>query len=170
MKVMLQFIEGMVFASEANIKSWSGWTIKTIRQVVSKLVDRGELISIEIEELGKGLMRSSDVRLIEERNLDCEIPRRVWMLDKSDYLVRAELDELQARYKGLEVLQFLLVDGAFRGVVLGHWRIGPYDIDDVVMELDEVETTERKEEVLQAIREMYDPQYHTILRYSGQEC
>ncbi|MNN86604.1 hypothetical protein D3C81_2040390 [compost metagenome] len=68
------------------------------------------------------------------------------------------------------MLQFLLVDGAFRGVVLGHWRIGPYDIDDVVMELDEVETTERKEEVLQAIREMYDPQYHTILRYSGQEC
>ncbi|MBA9086319.1 hypothetical protein FHR92_002792 [Fontibacillus solani] len=170
MKVLLQFIESMVFASEVNIKSWSGWTAKTIRHVVSKLVERGELISVDIEELGKGLMGSRDIQLAEKQKLDSRIPRSIWMLDKSDYLVRAELDDLQARYKGLEVLQYLLVDGVFRGVVLGHWRIGPYDIDDILMELDETETAERKEEVLHAVRKIYEPSYHAILRYNGQEC
>lgn len=167
MKVLLQFVDSMVFATEGNIKSWSSWPSKVIRHIVSKLIEQNELVMVEIEEMGKGVMRSADFNLASTILTEQERSRGVWMLDKSDFLVRAELEELQSRYKGLEVLQYLLVDGVFQGAVLGHWRIGPYDIDDIVLDMDLTEAEERKSEVIEAVRKIYDPEYHAILRYNA---
>lgn len=167
MKVLLQFVDSMVFATEGNIKSWSSWPSKTIRHIVSKLIERNELVMVEIEEMGKGVMRSADYNVASTLMTRQGHSRGVWMLDKSDFLVRAELEQLQSRYKGLEVLQYLLFDGVFQGVVLGHWRIGPYDIDDIVLDLDPIEAEERKSEVIAAIRKVYQPEHHVILRYNG---
>jgi hypothetical protein len=89
------------------------------------------------------------------------------MLDKSDFLVRACLDELQVRYKGHEVLQYLLIDGEFKGIVEGHWRIGPYDIDDIIVELNEEDALARQNEILEAVRKVYSSDSHTILKCNG---
>ncbi|MNO33899.1 hypothetical protein D3C76_239230 [compost metagenome] len=169
-RVLMQFMESIVFANESNIKSWSGWSLKTIRQAVGVLIEQGKLQSVEIAGLGTGYMRSDDVHFNNMITHDYEVPRYIWMLDKSDFLVRAELDGLQNRYKGLEVLQYLLVDGEFRGALVGHWRIGPYDVEDIVLDMNEEEAVARKEEVLAAIRKIYDPQYHSILGYNGHKC
>lgn len=51
-----------------------------------------------------------------------------------------------------EPLQYLLIDGEFHGACVGHFRNGPYDLNDVVCDLEDA--VSRKEEILEAIREV----------------
>lgn len=171
--VVLRFTESLVFATEKQIKSWSSLPVKTIGTIVSRLLEEGKLVRAEIAGMGQGVMLAKDADRNGSSSLtdsaSAQVPRAVYMLDKSDFLVRAEMDDLQSRYKGKEVLQYLLVDGVFRGAVLGHWRIGPYDVDDIILDLDEAEAEERRAEVIAAVRAIYSPEYHNIWRYNGQK-
>ena len=49
-----------------------------------------------------------------------------------------------------EPLQYLLIDGAFHGASVGHFRNGPYELNDTVCDLPDAET--RKEEIVEAIK------------------
>ncbi len=90
------------------------------------------------------------------------------MLDKSDFLVRVYLNELKKLFSGKEVLQYLLIDGEFKGAVLGHWRIGPHDIEDIELHLVQDEAEKRKKEITAAIREIYSIDTTAILRFNGE--
>ncbi|MGE8203473.1 hypothetical protein ACQKP0_02835 [Heyndrickxia sp. NPDC080065] len=160
--VILNFLNGMVFASEEQIKSWSSLSIKVIRSVITVLQEEEKIALVDIKDLGKGYMRSEDVK--EYKQLTDF--RSVFMLDKSDFLVRANMSALKEKYKGYEVLQYLLIDGEFKGAVIGHWRIGPYDLEDIVVE-PEVNT--RKEEIIEAIRNIYPEDTTAILKYNGED-
>ena len=106
--------------------------------------------------------------LTEDTSLDhTEPPRSVFILHKADPLVRAGTSELKRRFAGLEVLQYLLIDGDFRGAVCGHWRIGPHDIENIVLDLGPAECAARKEEIMQAVSWEYHPPRHRVLRYAG---
>ena len=48
-----------------------------------------------------------------------------------------------------EPLQYLHIDGEFHGACVGHFRNGPYDLNDVVCDLPNA--TERKYEILETI-------------------
>ena len=50
-----------------------------------------------------------------------------------------------------DTLQYLLIDGVFRGAVIGHFRNGPYDLEDVILDLPADEAEIRKEEILSSI-------------------
>ena len=52
--------------------------------------------------------------------------------------------------------------------VLGHWRIGPHDVDDVVVELSAKERSVRKIEILDAVGWQYQGGNHQILAYDGE--
>lgn len=168
-QVFMIFIESMVFASEGQIKSWSGLPSKTIKEILSRLLETGKVIRTQVEGLGDGIILGKDASATFVISETTQLPRGIHMLDKSDFLVRAYMDELKSRYKGLEVLQYLLVDGEFQGVVLGHWRIGPHDVDDIILDLDATEAVARQDEVLTAIRKIYRPEDFAILRYNGVE-
>ncbi|MBQ4898628.1 winged helix DNA-binding domain-containing protein [Paenibacillus sp. Marseille-P2973] len=169
-EVVLRFTEAMVFATEAQMKSWSGWTGKQIRALVEGLVEQGRLIRTEVEGWGTGVICEGDPILTDRLAAGSDpssVPKRIWMLDKSDFLVRTELDELKKRYEGREVLQYLLVDGVFQGAVTGHWGFKDYDIEDIILDLPEEEVAARRDEAISAVREVYDSKHHAILRYNG---
>jgi hypothetical protein len=89
------------------------------------------------------------------------------MLHRSDLLVRSHKSDLKRRFGEHEVLQYLLIDGRFLGAVLGHWRIGPHDVDDIVVELPAGERSARRDEILRAVRWGYRPPGSAVLRYDG---
>jgi predicted transcriptional regulator len=162
-EVILNFIKAMVFASPQQIKDWSQMNLKTLKQVLLELQDAGKIVPVEVDGV-EGYIRAED-----ESGLDpAANVRSMFMLDKSDFLVRADMSALKDRYKGHEVLQYLLIDGEFNGAVLGHWRIGPYDIDDILVDLDQEEANARKEEIIDAVREIYSPEKTAILKYNGE--
>lgn len=176
-EVLLRFVKVMVFANMEQFKSWSGFTAKTIQTVVNTALQTGKLTRTEVEGLGEGWMCTTDFERSSkdtehtsengEQKLDQLPLRSVFMLDKSDFLVRAHLSQLKKRYIGKEVLQYLLIDGQFQGAVLGHWRIGPHDVEDVIVELPVEEANSRKNEIINAVTYGYPPEFSKIKAYNG---
>ena len=120
------------------------------------------IVPMKVEGLGEGWTLSKEAP--PESN---QLPPTVFMLHRSDILVRSQATELKRRFGDREILQYLLIDGRFRGAVLGHWRIGPYDVENIILELPAGQREARQEEVLQAVRWGYRPPNHNILRYDG---
>ena len=91
-------------------------------------------------------------------NLPAEPPRSVYAIHRNDILYKTQEPALKELVKPLteglaydhEPLQYLLVDGEFCGAVVGHFRNGPYDLNDVVCSLPDAR--ERREELLDAVR------------------
>lgn len=161
-EMLLRFLDAIVFASLEQIKSWSELKLKTIQSSIGLLIECGEIVKVVINGLGEGFMRKKDLHLTDE-----EITPSVFMLDKSDFLVRVYLNELKQMFNGREFLQYLLIDGEFKGAVLGHWRIGPHDIEDIELCLVQGEVEKRKKEIIDAIRIVYPIDTTTILRFNG---
>lgn len=86
---------------------------------------------------------------------------------QGDCLVRSHAGELKRRFGDEEVLQYLLIDGRFQGAVLGHWRIGPYDVSDIKVELPAAERSRRRDEIVAVVARQYRPPRHHIQRYGG---
>lgn len=161
-EVLSRFLYAHVFASVEQIKRWSGWPAKDINHLLRSLEANGVTTARDIDGLGDGWICAEDA------SLDCKEPlHSVFMLHKADPLVRASTRELKRRFVGLEVLQYLLVDGEFQGAVCGHWRIGPHDVENIVLQLPERERMARKDEILEAVARRYQPPTHHILRYDG---
>ena len=162
-EVLCRFLNAHVFASVEQIKSWSGWPAKDIKHLLRSLESDGVVTACKIDGLGEGWMHS------EDKSRACDgPPHSVFMLHKADPLVRADICELHSRFSGLEVLQYLLIDGDFQGAVCGHWRIGPHDVEDIVLDLPENEREAREDQILEAVAWRYRPPAHHILRYDGQ--
>jgi hypothetical protein len=89
------------------------------------------------------------------------------MLHNADALVRSHAGELKRRFGDYEVLQYLLVDGVFQGAVVGHWRIGPHDVADIVLTLPAAERVNRRTEILNVVAQQYHPPHSRILKYAG---
>lgn len=78
----------------------------------------------------------------------------VYAIHRNDILYKSRehlLKEIAKQWtEGLpydhEPLQYLLIDGEFHGASVGHFRNGPYDLNDVVCDLPDAES--RKEEIL----------------------
>ncbi|MHB9130226.1 MAG: DNA glycosylase AlkZ-like family protein [Armatimonadota bacterium] len=145
-EVLLRFLQSHVFATAQQVKDWSGWAMKDVKHLLACLEAQETIIQVNVSDLGEGWLRREDANLQEE-----PIQPSVFMLHKADPLVRSHITELKERFQGMEVLQYLLIDGALQGAVLGHWRIGPHDVEDIVVALPPVERVARREEIIRAV-------------------
>ena len=163
-QVVLRFLRGHVFATFEQLRDWSQWPAPRLKSLVAYLEQRQALLPLTVEGLGEGWIAADD-RLPQPAGA----PPCVFMLHQADVLVRSHRSELKRRFGNHEVLQYLLIDGVFRGAVLGHWRIGPHDVEDIVVHLLPGEQANRREEILAAVARVYQPPYSHILRYAGNE-
>lgn len=161
-EVLRRFLAVHVFATFAQLRSWSQFGVRPLKLLLQEMVERGDVVAADVEGLGAGWMLCAD------RGLEARSPARgVFMLHKADMLCKSHSAELKERFGHRETLQYLLVDGAFIGAVCGHWRIGPHDVDDVVVDLSDAEAEERKGEIIAAIEREYQLPHSRILRYQG---
>jgi hypothetical protein len=161
-EVLRRFLRAHVFATLEQLKDWSGFASKALKRLVADMEKSGSVAAQTAEGLGEGWMLPEDMSLQVR-----DVSPAVFMLHKSDILVRAHASELKRRFGDLETLQYLLIDGEFRGAVLGHWRIGPHDVEDIAVELPAAERARRKAEILRAVAWGYHPPRSRILKYDG---
>jgi hypothetical protein len=163
--VLLHFLAAHVFATPQQLRDWSGFPLKEIRMIFKDLEKDGIVGWRKVASLGEGW-------LINTAGESQEVSpwRGAIVLSKADLLYRSHQSELKQQFSGLEVLSHLLIDGEFKGAVVGHWRIGPYDIDDIIVMMPEQEKQARKQEILTAVRDIYPPSRHNVLRYAGEKC
>lgn len=158
-----RFISLNAFATLAEVRDWSRLPVRTIGKSLERLMEAKRISSMEIEGLGSGFMVAGDTAP--------GIPPRkypVRMLHRADPLTRAHATELKQRFGGYEILQYLLIDGEFSGAVVGHWRIGPHDVDDIRLEITDTVRNTRKDEIIAEVSRVYHPPGHNILKYDGE--
>ena len=161
MAVIRRFLQSHVFATFRQLKSWSGFTERGLTTVLTGLESEG-LSPVQVEGLGEGWTCAED-RSLGPPPMDSG----AFLLHRGDPLVIPHTAELKERFQGLEVLACLLVDGELTGAVCGHWRIGPHDVEDIVLTLPAGERRRLKPEILEEVGRFYHPPRHHILRYTG---
>lgn len=150
-QVLLRFARRMVWFDSGMAKSFYRLPEKEIKAALARLVGAGELVPS-----GTGFLRTQDRELLAEPS--AQPPRSVYAVHRNDMLYKAQEPALKEMVKPLtegldydhEPLQYLLIDGRFCGAVVGHFRNGPYDLNDVVCSLPDA--WERREEILEAVR------------------
>jgi len=60
-EMLLRFFDAIIFASLDQIKSWSELKLKTIQSAIDLLIERDEIVKMEISGLGEGFMRKKDL-------------------------------------------------------------------------------------------------------------
>lgn len=161
-EVVRRLLHSQVFLTEAQVCDWAQWPARKVHQLLELLEGCGEVIRSQVKDLGDGWMRPEDQEVA---------PRQpelaVFMLHKADPLVKSHQRQLKQQFAGAEVLQYLLIDGEFRGAVCGHWRIGPHDVEDIALQLPRRALATRREEILAAVAAQYHPPHSQIRRYAG---
>lgn len=148
--VLKRFAYRHVVFDELMAKSYYKLPAKEIRTAIAELLAEDVLA-----ETDGGYMLMED-----EAVLAGYVPEPmhfVYAMHRNDFLYKSNEHVLTEKFRRLhdaleydhEPLQYLLIDGEFHGAVVGHFRNGPYDLNDVVCDLPDAE--ERREEILQAV-------------------
>lgn len=161
-RVLDRVLQSLVFATPEQCKDWSQWPSAQISKALDRLAAEGRAVCLVVEGLGEGWQWSG-----EQGGGPQQPERKTFMLHKADFLAKAHASELKRRFNGAEVLQYLLIDGEFKGAVCGHWRIGPHDVEDILLELSRREVASRKQEILAAVALEYCPPRSKIRRFIG---
>jgi hypothetical protein len=167
-----RFFRAQVFATLEQLRDWSGLPAKPLAGLVAAMESDGELLPVEVETYGAGWIGADDAGLKSaptRLRTGGQVALATFMLDTGDILVRSHISVLKRKFAGQEVLQYLLIDGDFQGAVLGHWRIGPHDVEDIVLDLSDAECDRRQDEILHAVATTYHPPRAHIRRYAGRE-
>lgn len=152
LKIVLQrFAYRLVWFDTAMAKSFYKLPEKEIKLAVGELVAEGVLV-----ESNLGYMLKNDAELLA--NYEPKTLNFVYAIHRNDFIYKAHERMLKEMAKELtdgleydhEPLQYLLIDGGFHGASVGHFRNGPYDLNDVVCDLSDAES--RKDEIVEAIR------------------
>lgn len=149
--VLQRFAYRLVWFDTAMAKSFYKIPEKEIQLAVNTLVSEGRLLTSD-----SGYMLSADTELLTSyvpKNLNF-----VYAIHRNDFLYKAHEHVLKEFAKKLteglpydhEPLQYLLIDGEFHGASVGHFRNGPYDLNDIVCDLPDAES--RKDEIVEAVR------------------
>ena len=152
LKIVLQrFAYRIVWFDTAMAKSFYKLPEKEIKLAATELAQEGILVSS-----GTGYLLKSDAELLE--NYEPKAMNFVYAIHRNDFLYKAQEHTLKEMAKKLtegleydhEPLQYLLIDGAFHGASVGHFRNGPYDLNDIVCDLPDAEN--RKDEIIEAVK------------------
>lgn len=152
LKIVLQrFAYRLVWFDTAMAKSFYKIRDKEIKLAVAELEKDGILVSSDC-----GYMLQSDVEIITD--YEPKPMSFVYAIHRNDFLYKANEHILKEQIKPLvenleydhEPLQYLLIDGEFHGASVGHFRNGPYDLNDIVCDFPEAEN--RKDEIVAAVR------------------
>ena len=149
--VLQRFAYRLVWFDTAMAKSFYKLPEKEIKLAIGALAAKGVLIASD-----SGYMLKSDAELLTD--YQPKTLNFVYAIHRNDFIYKAHEHILKETAKNMtegldydhEPLQYLLIDGEFHGASVGHFRNGPYDLNDLVCDLPDAES--RKDEIIEAIR------------------
>nr|MBR4280565.1 hypothetical protein [Clostridia bacterium] len=147
--IMQRFAYRMAWFDTKMARSFYKLPEKEIKQACARLVECNVF-----NELNGGYTLPGDMDVLDR--LPDMLPP-VLAFHRNDFLVRALEHDLKAKFKPLydalpydhDPQYYVMVDGVFRAVSVGHFRYGPYEIHDVVC--DSPDMWERRDEICNAV-------------------
>ncbi|QUI24543.1 hypothetical protein HZI73_20540 [Vallitalea pronyensis] len=166
LKIVLQrFAYRIVLFDEEMVKSFYKLPKKIIRSAIQELVQEEVLMPYDDQYM----LKTDEVVV---NNTDFYMEESIYVLHRNDFLVKANEHWLKEHFKSeqFKTLQYILVNGEFKGAVMGQFKYGPYIIEDVILELDDDEWHYYKEGILQAVHQVNDPIKSPIKKINGIKC
>lgn len=132
--VLQRFAYRLVWFDTKMAKSFFKLPEKEIKESCAALKDQGVFTVLD-----GGFILTSDLPVLESVPDDATLPC-VLAFHRNDFLVRALEHDLKKRFKPLcEALPYdhdpqyyVMVEGEFHALSVGHFRYGPYEIHDIV--------------------------------------
>lgn len=163
--ILQRFAYRLAWFDTKMAKSFYKLPEKEIKLSCARLVDQSILTPVD-----GGFCLTSDMAQLAD--LPEQYPP-VRAFHRNDFLVRAFDHELKTRFKPLydalpydhDPQYYVMVDGEFRAVSVGHFRYGPYEIHDIVC--DSPDMWERKDEICEAV--LRENPGAVIQRFMGQK-
>ena len=151
--ILRRFAYRHILFDTAMAKSFYRLPEKDIKNAISELLSENIL-----SETCGGYILKSDEKILA--NYEPESLHFVYAMHRNDFLYKSNENILKEKFKPLidklkydhEPLQYLLIDGEFHGVCVGHFRNGPYDLNDVIC--DTPDLINRKDDIIKAIEEV----------------
>ena len=157
--VIRNYLQVQVFATSRHVADWSGLPLRKVEEALLLLAQDNSIRRVRVAP-------GTDGWLLGDAPDSSQVPRQVIVLSQADLLVRSYASDLKRRFPGREILKYLLIDGRLIGAVIGHWRIGPHDVEDIEVQLPEEEAAGRMTEVLEVVSRIYHPPHNHIRRYA----
>lgn len=157
-----------VMADASMIKSFTKLTNKVITRALNNMIEESSLIPLDIAG-NKGYMLTLDVE--EAEKVVTPVPDLLLLLDNNDYLVKSNEMILKQRFgkSDYKTLGYIYKQGEFVGRLLGYFRFGPDDLEDVELDVEKAKQEAWKERVLALIEEAYEGQGNVLKRYCSEE-
>ncbi len=159
---LVRFAKMNVVFGTDNARSFYKLPVKLIQQAVDELVGSGQLVSIGVE-----YVPHADADIL--RNTIYENPPAVYVLHRNDFLVKSNEHLLKAMFSHAEydVLQYILIDGEFKGAVVGRFKNGPFVLEDVILDMSGDEASSRRTEIIEAVYAVNSSEHSPLKRYHG---
>ncbi len=159
--LLLRFAYMNVIFDVEMAKNYYSFTLKDIKAAITSLITDGKLVAVK-----GGYARAEDA---QEAQKDEPCEKFVLAVDKNDFLIKSNEHRLTPIFKqdGSDVLAYLLIDGELKGAILGHFRFGPHDLDDVVLKIDEKEAQKRKKEIIAAVEAFFGEYAKPLQKFMG---
>ena len=149
--VLKRFAYRIVWFNADMAKSYYKLPAKDIKFALAELESDGTLTAYD-----GGYILSEDAELLKtyepkELNFVYALHRNDFLFKAHEHIWKKHIAEVTKNLEyDHELLQCLLIDGEFHGASVGHFRNGPYDLNDVICDLPNEE--ERKDEIIKAIQ------------------
>ena len=133
---------------------------KDIKAAVAALIEDGSLIETDCEYILREDFEFS-------KSYAADPPKSVYTMHRNDVLVKSNEHWLKEKYTHNypDTLYYMLIDGEFRGAVVGKFRYTP-EVEDVILDLPDDEATKRKDEIIASIKLMCG---NLLKRYQGED-
>lgn len=167
-EIILRFAYLNVFFDEMMIKSFTRFSNKNIKTALITLTEKGRLLKAAACEK-EGYILKEDLE--EINNCNKEISDDILILDLNDYLVKSNEIDLKKKFprkKPYLTLHYILKKGEFIGALLGHFRFGPNDLEDVMLDLAKSDIIKFRSRIINAIEKIYKPTDTLLKRYCGE--
>ncbi len=153
--LLKRFAYRNIVIDEKQAKAFYKLPAAEIKSAFTRLVESGTFTATD-----GGYMLSSDAEFLRSY-----IPKPVhfvYAINRNDFLFRSYAHILVPKFKPLyenlpydsEPFHYILVDGVFRGVSVGHVHNGPFEINDIVLDMSDEVAQLRKKEIIDAVTEI----------------
>jgi hypothetical protein len=160
--ILKRFAFRHVLFDSKMAKSFYRLPEKEIKSAAELLLESGELCGLE-----GGFILKQDLQELEKYEAP---PGFIYVMHRNDFLVRSNEHIIKDKFKqaDCDILQYLLIDGELRGAVTGHFKYGPYILEDIVLDLPPEQSAGRQQEILEAVYAA-NGRGNPVKRYCGKE-
>lgn len=149
LKIILQrFAYRHVLFDVEMAKSFYKLPVGEIKKAIAALAHEGIFTEVD-----KGYLLDEDLELLQ--TYEAEPPRFTYAMHRNDFLVKSNEHWLKERFTHSypDTLYYLMIDGEFKGVVVGKFRYTP-EIEDIIVDIPSTAVLTRKDEIVQAVRNL----------------